>query len=215
MRKKLITTILALTIGALSLGLAGCGASDSGNSNSGASNELAVEESVQATGFEVSYGALYNDDEELSTYVPVLVTSNPYAEAMMQVTGYNYTLVPVDDTNYEFTVVQTCGIEGDDTPMFMQRTWVYSGTYTVDGDVYTLALPTGLNFNQETAGQFAAESGEGGADMWGPNGISFDETFTNPEGFGGLGTGEGYLGIMESCKVTVDGSSIVSFEAAE
>ena len=66
---------------------------------------------------------------------------------------------------------------------------------------------------QETAGQFAATSGEGGADFWGPNGLTIDETYTNDDNYNGL-TADDILAAFQPCKAIVNGDAL-SFEEVE
>lgn len=91
------------------------------------------------------------------------------------------------------------GTPGEDTTMYMKRDYTFTGTCTADGDVYTLDTPEHFTMTQETAGQFAATSGEGGADFWGPNGLTIDETYTNDDNYNGL-TAADILAAFQPCK---------------
>ncbi len=125
-------------------------------------------EEETAEGAVLTTDLLFNDADEFVNYVPFAPIGNSYAEAMMQVTGYTYTFIPDGDT-YTLELVYECGTPGEDTTMYMKRDYTFTGTCTADGDVYTLDTPEHFTMTQETAGQFAATSGEGGADFWGDN----------------------------------------------
>ena len=216
MKRKCLAVLLCTMV--LGTGLAGCGNTENTAEGSTAVESESTEEPTEEPAEEEETGGfvkeielLYNDADELNEYVPVAVLGSSQAETMMQVTGYTYTVNPIDDTNYELTVEFECGTPGEDTTLYMKRTFTYTGTYTEEGDVYTLNAAEHMTMTQETAGQFAAESGEGGADYWGPDGLSIDETFANDEGYAGLHTGADYLALMTGCTMTVDGSEIVSF----
>lgn len=191
------------------------------------------EEKTEATAengvkFTKEYETLMDDLDEPIEYVPARLLVSQQAEMMMQLTGYTYSLEPIDDTTYHFIVELECGTPGEDTALYLKRTYTWEGNYTVDGDVYTLEPAEHFNMVQESAGAFAATSGEGGADYWGPNGLEIDETFENTEGYnigasqdptgedsGAVSTGEGLLKRLEECTVTVDGDEIVSFGEIE
>lgn len=215
MKKKLVKAMACAAALTMVLSLSACGGSGSDSSESGAADDAVVEEvdadEEETSGYTVSYGVLYDDNEEEKYVFPFNPVGSPYAEAMMQVNGYDWTLETVDDANYELTLVYSCGEDSEDTTMYMERTYVFGGTYTADGDTYTLDVPTTLQFSQHTAGQFAATSGEGGADTWGPDGLEFDETYTNDDGYNGC-TASDILAAFSACTVTVDGSEITGFE---
>ena len=137
---------------------------DTGDRNTGL--RLTESEEETAEGAVLTTDLLFNDADEFVNYVPFAPIGNSYAEAMMQVTGYTYTFIPDGDT-YTLELVYECGTPGEDTTMYMKRDYTFTGTCTADGDVYTLDTPEHFTMTQETAGQFAATSGEGGADFWG------------------------------------------------
>ena len=216
MKKKVMVLMCAAMV---ALGSMACGSNDTAASaGSSASLEETTKEAdteenaTEEEGYSFSTDLLYNDADELIVYVPYAPTDNSYAEAMTQVTGYTYAFLP-EGTDYTLIVTYECGEPGADTTMYMKRTLEFTGTCTADGDNYSLNAPEHLKMTQETGGQFAATSGEGGADYWGPNGFTMDETFTNSEGYGGVYTGAEYLAAFSACTATVDGDS-VSFEAA-
>lgn len=222
MKKNMLSAIACVTVLTLGMGsMAGCGSNnEKTTANETASEaetqtgtEAAETEAAQAgTSASVSYPLMYDDtDESLLQYAPVLPVSGSYAELMMQVSGYTYTFDTLDDTTYELICIYECGTPGADTTMYMKRTLTYTGSYTADGGTYTLDFPEHFNMVQETAGQFAASSGEGGADFWGPNGLEIDETYAGGE-YDALSSGADWLALMDSCTVTVNGSEITGFE---
>lgn len=180
-------------------------------------------EAADTQKFTKEYETLLDDLDEPVEYVPALMIGSQEAEMMMQLNGYVYTLETVDDSTYHFSVEYECGTPGEDSAVYLKRTYTWEGNYTVDGDVYTLEPAEHMNMVQESAGAFAATSGEGGTDYWGPNGMEFDETFENKEGYN-IGAhedseydtaGEDLLNRLEKCTVTVDGDKIVSFGELE
>jgi hypothetical protein len=192
---------------------AGCGSKDTAN------DAVTTEEAGDNGGeeetagiYSAHYGVMFNDEEEMKYVFPFVPVDTPYAEAMMQVAGYDYTLDVSDASSYALTLVMTCGSEEEDSSMFMERTYVFSGSYTGEGDSYTLEAPEHLQFSQRTAGSFAATSGEGGADFWGPDGLSFDETYANEDGYNGCSD---ILSKVSPCVVTVSGSEITEFVLSE
>ena len=221
MMKKKVAALMCAAV--MAVGMTACGGSEAqtpAQTESSQTQETQTETTAESTeaAEETAEGAtfttdlLYNDADELVDYVPFSPVGNSYAEAMMQVTGYTYTFIPDGDT-YILNMTYECGTPGEDTTMYMARHYSFSGTCTADGDVYTLDAPEHLTVTQETAGQFAATSGEGGADFWGPNGLSIDETYANEEGYNGL-TPSDILGAFQPCKAIVNGDSL-SFEALE
>lgn len=213
MKRKFVKVMACATVLTMAMALSACGGSSDDASSEDASQEETEGEAEEESAGEytVSYGVIYNEDEELEYEVPFNPIGSANAESMMQVTGYDWTFVPVDDANYELTLSYTCGEPGEDTAMYMKRTYVFGGTYTADGDTYTLDAAATLNFSQETGGQFAATSGEGGADFWGPDGLEFDETYANEDGYNGCNASD-IMAAFSPCKVNVSGSEIVSFE---
>lgn len=216
MKKKLAVVMCAV---GLTMGLAACGGTDTKSTPEAqtestqktASGKEDQKEEQTLTGATFELPLLYDDADELIEYVPFAPVGSSYAEAMMQVSGYTYTFIP-DGTEYTMNVECECGTPGEDTSMYLKRTYEFKGTCTAEGDVYTLNAPEHCTMKQESAGQFAASSGEGGADYWGPNGLEIDETFANEEGYAGVSTGEKILTSFQPCTATVDGDS-VSFAA--
>ena len=130
----------------------------------------------------------------------------------MQVTGYTY-IFNSDETTYTLEMAYECGTPGADTTMYMKRDYVFTGNCTMDGDAYVLDAPEHFTMTQETAGQFAATSGEGGADYWGPNGLTIDETYTNDDNYNGMDAAN-ILAAFQPCKAIVNGDTL-SFEEVE
>lgn len=215
MMKKKVAAFMCVAV--MAVGMTACGESKTQTPKQTESSQTQTETIAENTE-ETAEGAtfttdlLYNDADELVDYVPFSPTGNSYAEAMMQVTGYTYTFIPDGDT-YTLNMTYECGTPGEDTTMYMARHYSFSGTCKADGDVYTLDAPAHLTVTQETAGQFAATSGEGGADYWGPNGLTIDETYTNENDYNGL-TPSKILENFQPCKAIVNGESL-SFEALE
>lgn len=215
MMKKKVAAFMCVAV--MAVGMTACGESKTQTPKQTESSQTQTETIAENTE-ETAEGAtfttdlLYNDADELVDYVPFSPTGNSYAEAMMQVTGYTYTFIPDGDT-YTLNMTYECGTPGEDTTMYMARHYSFSGTCKADGDVYTLDAPAHLTVTQETAGQFAATSGEGGADYWGPNGLTIDETYTNENDYNGL-TPSKILENFQPCKAIVNGNSL-SFEALE
>lgn len=221
MMKKKVAALMCAAV--MAVGMTACGGSKAQTpaqtessqtqetqTEAAAENTEVEEETAEGATFTIDL--LYNDADELVEFVPFSPTGNSYAEAMMQVTGYTYTFIPDGDA-YTLNMTYECGTPGEDTTMYMARHYSFSGTCTADGDVYTLDAPEHLTVTQETAGQFAATSGEGGADYWGENGLTIDETYTNENGYNGL-TPSKILGAFQPCKAIVNGNSL-SFEALE
>lgn len=219
MKKKVVTM---MCVAAMAIGMTACGeekaAETPAQSESSQTQETETQAAETESEEETAEGAvlttdlLYNDADELINYVPFAPTGNSYAEAMMQVTGYTYTFVPDGDT-YTVELVYECGTPGEDTTMYMKRDYVFTGTCTADGEAYVLDAPEHFTMKQETAGQFAATSGEGGADFWGPNGLTIDETYTNDDNYNGLDAA-GILAAFQPCKAIVNGDTL-SFEEVE
>lgn len=212
MMKKKVAALMCAAV--MAVGMTACGGTKAQTQETQTetteANTEAAEETAEGATFTTDL--LYNDADELVDYVPFSPTGNSYAEAMMQVTGYTYTFIPDGDT-YTLNMTYECGTPGEDTTMYMARHYSFSGTCKADGDVYTLDAPAHLTVTQETAGQFAATSGEGGADYWGPNGLTIDETYTNENDYNGL-TPSKILENFQPCKAIVNGNSL-SFEALE
>lgn len=219
MKKKVLAM---MCVAAMAIGMTACGgekaAETPAQSESSQTQETETQAAATESEEETAEGAvlttdlLFNDADEFVNYVPFAPIGNSYAEAMMQVTGYTYTFIPDGDT-YTLELVYECGTPGEDTTMYMKRDYTFTGTCTADGDVYTLDTPEHFTMTQETAGQFAATSGEGGADFWGPNGLTIDETYTNDDNYNGL-TADDILAAFQPCKAIVNGDAL-SFEEVE
>lgn len=212
MKKKVIAMMCVAT---MAIGMTACGSEKKAEAPAQQESSQAQEtESADETaeGATFTTDLLFNDADELINYVPFTPIRNSYTEAMMQVTGYTYSFIP-DGDNYTLEVVYECGTPGADTTMYMKRDYVFTGKCILDGEAYVLDAPEHFTMKQETAGQFAAESGEGGADYWGPNGLTIDETYTNTDNYCGL-AGADILASFQPCKAIVSGDAL-SFEKVE
>ena len=219
MKKKVLAMMWVAT---MAIGMTACGGEKTAETPAQQESTQTQETEAAATEAEstdeTTEGAvfttelLFNDADELTDYVPFAPTGNSYAEAMMQVTGYTY-IFNSDETTYTLEVAYECGTPGADTTMYMKRDYVFTGNCTMDGDAYVLEAPEHFTMTQETAGQFAATSGEGGADYWGPNGLTIDETYTNDDNYNGMDAA-GILAAFQPCKAIVNGDAL-SFEEVE
>lgn len=214
MRKHMMRALGCAMVLSVAMMTTACGGGSTDESKTPAAQEGQQQDDQTSGVYTVHYGPLFNDDEEQQYVFPFVPMSSAYGEAMMQITGYDFSLDVTDASTYELTFSYECGENTEDTSMYMKRTYVFSGAYTADGDAYTLAAPEHLQFSQNTAGQFAATSGEGGADFWGPDGLSFDETYANENGYNGCDAAD-ILAAFSPCVATVSGDAISSFELTE
>ena len=196
MKKKVLAMMCVAT---MAIGMTACGGEKTAETP-------AQQESTQTQETEAAATEAESTDE--TTEGAVFTTELLFNDA----DGYTY-IFNSDETTYTLEVAYECGTPGADTTMYMKRDYVFTGNCTMDGDAYVLEAPEHFTMTQETAGQFAATSGEGGADYWGPNGLTIDETYTNDDNYNGMDAA-GILAAFQPCKAIVNGDAL-SFEEVE